>query len=44
MISVEQLDKGRRGILGREETLEVNGMTGVLGIRKWTGKKSGEEI
>lgn len=43
MISVDQLDRRRRGILGREEALEVNGMTEVLGMRKWTGKKSGGE-
>lgn len=44
MISVEQLGEGRRGIPGREEVLEVNGITGVLGMGKWTGRKSGEEI
>lgn len=40
MISANQSDNGRRGILGGDEALEVNGMPGVLGMRNCAAKRS----
>lgn len=34
------MHRGRRGILDREEAREVNRVTGTLGLREWTAKRS----